>query len=167
MSEPVQLPWGALAYTLPIPVEQIPETIRDARRRLGSSTRDTVITAHAAIPETRTHLVVARDADLRIHLDALHRASVRVAPRVGDALREAREIRGLTQVQVATALGIHPAAVSHAECESDLVSRQVLLALLTHLQVDPSHLLPQLLAETEPLEVVALLEWARRKRGER
>ena len=166
MNEPIQLPWGGLAYPLPISVEQIPETTRDARRRLRSSTRDTVVVAHAAVTETRDHLVVARDADIRRHLDALHRASVRVAPRVGDALREAREIRGLTQVQVAAALGVHPAAVSQAERESDLVSRQVLLALLTHLQVDPRTLLPQLLGETEELEAVALLEWARRKRGE-
>lgn len=163
MTEPVRLSWGALAYPLPIPLSSVSETLRDARRRLGSTLHDTVVSAHGAIPEARTHLVVARDSDLRRHLASL-------VPRpssVAEDIRAERARRALSQEQVGEIIEASATTVARAETESCKASAPVIASLLRALDIAPNSHLARLLAETDPADAVGLLELARRRRGRR
>jgi len=60
---------------------------------------------------------------------------------LADAIRKAREAKGITQAQLATRTGFKPAAISHFECGQRTPSIPNLIRLCRALKTSPNALL--------------------------
>lgn len=59
---------------------------------------------------------------------------------IGKRIKEAREIKGLTQVQLAKLIGVTPSAITNYESDTSHPKEQILYDLMKHLNVDANFL---------------------------